>query len=159
MRAVRELEPPLTDEGWTAVERVPFMRVHPAHAKEVGVFVAAGALEQPGWRQALVEADPSAPHLLFDWRPEAAADVLAAAASALAAEVSGPVETALCPHPAGPPSCWCRPPLPGLPLAFARAHRVDPSRSILVGAAPAHRTLAATLGARYSDSPSMIPDW
>ena len=159
MRAVRELEPPSTDEGWTAVERVPFMRVHPAHAKEVGVFVAAGALEQPGWKRALVDADPSAPHLLFDWRPEAAADVLAAAASALAAEVSGPVETALCPHPAGPPSCWCRPPLPGLPLAFARAHGVDPSRSILVGAAPAHRTLAATLGARYSDSPSMIPDW
>jgi histidinol phosphatase-like enzyme len=64
--------------------------------------------------------------------------------------VSGRVETALCPHPAGPPSCWCRPPLPGLPLAFARAHGVDPSRSILVGAGPAHRTLAATLGARYA---------
>jgi histidinol phosphatase-like enzyme len=65
--------------------------------------------------------------------------------------VSGRVESALCPHAAGPPSCWCRPPLPGLPLAFARAHQVDPSRSILVGAGPAHRTLAATLGARYVD--------
>ena len=151
MRAVRELEPPSTDEGWTAVERVPFTRVHPVQAKEVGVFVAAGALEQPGWKQALVDADPSAPHLLFDWRPAAAADVLAAAEAALAAEVSGGVETALCPHPAGPPTCWCRPPLPGLPLAFARAHGVDPSRSILVGVAPAHRTLAATLGARYVD--------
>jgi aryl-alcohol dehydrogenase-like predicted oxidoreductase len=150
MRAVRELEPPSTDEGWTAVERVLFMRDQPAHAKEVGVFVAAGALEQPRWKQALVKAEPSAPHLVFDWRPAAAADVLAVAAAALAAEVSGRVETALCPHPAGPPSCWCRPPLPGLPLAFARAHGVDPSRSILVGAGPAHRTLAATLGARYA---------
>jgi aryl-alcohol dehydrogenase-like predicted oxidoreductase/predicted kinase len=150
MRAVRELEPPSTDEGWTAVERVPFVRAHPAHAKGVGVFVAAGALEQPRWKQALVEADPSAPHLVFDWRPAAEADVLAAAAAALAAEVSGHVEHAVCPHPAGPPSCWCRPPLPGLPLAFARAHGVDPSHSILVGAAPAHRTLAATLGARYA---------
>lgn len=40
-------------------------------------------------------------------------------------------------------------PLPGLPLAFAREHEVDPSRSILVGTGPAHRTLATTLGARY----------
>ena len=37
----------------------------------------------------------------------------------------------------------------GPPLAFAREHGVDPSRSVLVGSAPAHRTLAATLGARY----------
>ena len=39
----------------------------------------------------------------------------------------------LCPHPAGPPTCWCRPPLPGLPLAFAREHGVDPARSVLIG--------------------------
>jgi histidinol phosphatase-like enzyme len=63
--------------------------------------------------------------------------------------VSGIVEGALCPHAAGPPVCWCRPPLPGLPLAFARAHQVDPLRSTLVGTGPAHRTLAATLGSRY----------
>ena len=47
-----------------------------------------------------------------------------------------------------PPSCWCRPPLPGLPLAFARAHDVDPARSMLVGLSPAHRALATALGAR-----------
>ena len=66
-------------------------------------------------------------------------------------EVSGAVEGALCPHPGGPPSCWCRPPLPGLPLAFARAHGVEPARSVLVGVSAAHRTLATTLGARYVD--------
>jgi D-glycero-D-manno-heptose 1,7-bisphosphate phosphatase len=59
------------------------------------------------------------------------------------------VESALCPHAAGPPRCWCRPPLPGLLLAFARAHGVDPSRSTLLGASAAHRTLATTLGAVY----------
>ena len=52
-------------------------------------------------------------------------------------------------HGGGPPTCWCRPPLPGLPLAFARSHGIDPARSILVGTSPAHRTLATTLGARY----------
>src|SRR5256885_15690169 len=56
-------------------------------------------------------------------------------------EVSGPVESAVCPPPAGPPTCWCRPPLPGLPLAFARAYGIDPQRSLLLGTTPAHRTL------------------
>jgi hypothetical protein len=93
--------------------------------------------------------DQAAPHLIFDWQPGAAADALASAVAGLAPEVSGPVEGAVCPHPAGPPSCWCRPPLPRLLLAFARAHRIDPSRSTLIGTGPAHRTLAATLGARY----------
>jgi histidinol phosphatase-like enzyme len=59
------------------------------------------------------------------------------------------VHSALCPHPAGPPRCWCRPPLPGLPLAFARAHDVDLRRTTVIGTGPAHRSLAATLEARY----------
>ena len=112
-----------------------------------GVFVAAAALAQPGWEQAL--ADRDAPHLVFDWRREAAPDALAGEATLLAAEVAGTVETALCPHGGGPPICWCRPPLPGLLLAYARARGVDPARSLLLGTSPAHRTLATTLGARY----------
>jgi hypothetical protein len=35
-------------------------------------------------------------------------------------------------------------------LVFAREHGVDPGRSVLVGTSAAHRTLATTLGARYS---------
>jgi hypothetical protein len=110
------------------------------------VFVAAAAA-----RQGARSPDPNAPHLVFDWSPDGSVDALAPAVVRLAAEVSGPVASALCPHAAGPPSCWCRPPLPGLVLAFARAHGVDPARSTLIGSRPAHRTLAATLGARYVD--------
>jgi aryl-alcohol dehydrogenase-like predicted oxidoreductase/predicted kinase len=139
MRTVRELEPPSADEGFDTVELVPFARA-PSDGRP-GVFVAAGSR----WEDALEDTD--APVLLFDWRPDGAVDDLAAEAARLAAHVSGPVESAICPHPGGPPTCWCRPPLPGLPLAFARAHGVDPSRSLLVGAGPAHRTMANTLGA------------
>ena len=151
MRALRELERPSTDEGWADVEQVPFARAPSAPATGAGVFVAAAALAQPGLRDAVARGDRDAPHLVFDWRPDGSVDALAPAAATLAAEVSGPVESALCPHAAGPPSCWCRPPLPGLVLAFARAHGVDPARSTLIGSRPAHRTLAATLGARYVD--------
>jgi aryl-alcohol dehydrogenase-like predicted oxidoreductase/predicted kinase len=151
MRALRELEPPTADEGWGDVEHVPFARGRSRPAGGVGVFVAARALEKPRWKEAVQQADGAAPHLVFDWAPDADVAALSPAATHLAAEVSGAVETALCPHGAGPPSCWCRPPLPGLPLAFARAHQVDPSRSILLGVSRAHRTLAETLGARYVD--------
>jgi aryl-alcohol dehydrogenase-like predicted oxidoreductase/predicted kinase len=148
MRAARELEPPSTDEGWSEVEQVPFVRARRSRAGTAGVFVAAAALERPGWEEALAQGDSGAPHLLFHWEAGGSVDALSAAAGKLTAEVSGPVESALCPHAAGPPTCWCRPPLPGLALAFARARGVDPSRSLLVGTGPAHRTLAATLGAR-----------
>ena len=149
MRALRELEPPSTDEGWADVEQVAFARRPAPDAAGVGVFVAAAALTQPGWTEAVARAQPDAPHLVFDWEPDGSVEALDAAAAGLAAAVSGPVQSALCPHAAGPPACWCRPPLPGLVLAFARAHQIDPSHSTLIGARPAHRTLAATLGARY----------
>jgi hypothetical protein len=93
------------------------------------------------------EADPASPHLVFHWAPHG--DTFDEAVASLRAEVTGAVEGAACPHGGGPPSCWCRPPLPGLPLAFARRHGVDPSRSVLVGVSSAHRTLATTLGARF----------
>ena len=148
MRALRELEPPAADEGFTAVERVPFARLS-VDGGRPGVFVGAAAMKRQGALGALAEADPAAPHLLFDWAPDRDANSLRAEAARIADAVSGPVEVAVCPHPAGPPSCWCRPPLPGLPLAFARAHFIDPARCIVVGGSSAHRTLATTLGARY----------
>jgi aryl-alcohol dehydrogenase-like predicted oxidoreductase len=150
MRTLRELEPPSADEGFAAVEEIAFERTPPSHPGRPGVFVAAAAVGRPGWEHALAETDREAPHLVFDWNPDGSTDVLAAAAVRLTAAVAGQVETALCPHPAGPPTCWCRPPLPGLALAFARVHDVDPARSTLVGTGPAHRSLAGALGARYA---------
>jgi histidinol phosphatase-like enzyme len=90
---------------------------------------------------------------VFDWSPGGQAEALAPASAQLAAMVTGPIETAVCPHGSGPPACWCRPPLPGLPLAFAWAHGVDPARSVLLGTSPAHRQLAAALGAGYVSVP------
>jgi aryl-alcohol dehydrogenase-like predicted oxidoreductase/predicted kinase len=148
MRALRELEPPSIDEGFSAVEAVPFARAS-AGGGRPGVFVGAAATMRPGIAQALADAEPSAPHLLFDWTPHKDASALRRAAALLANAVTGTVEVAVCTHEGGPPRCWCRPPLPGLPLAFARAHSIDPACSILVGCSPAHQALATTLGARY----------
>jgi aryl-alcohol dehydrogenase-like predicted oxidoreductase len=149
MRALRELEPPSPDEGFLDVEARPFSRFAWSERARTGVFVAAAALLRPGWRVAIGDIPPGVPHLLFDWNPAGSPDVLGEAVARLSYEVTGSVESAICQHDAGPPTCWCRPPLPGLILAFARAHGLDPSRSILVGTATAHRTLAQTLSAQY----------
>jgi aryl-alcohol dehydrogenase-like predicted oxidoreductase len=149
MRALRELEPPALDEGFTAIETVPFVRASSAGSPAPGVFVGAAAMTRPGIAQVLADLEPSAPHLVFDWIPDGDAAALDDAAALIRSAVTGPVEVAVCPHPGGPPSCWCRPPLPGLPLAFARAHSIDPASSILVGYSPTHKTLATNLGARY----------
>ena len=150
MRTFRELEPPATDEGFAGVETIAFARTPVSdRATGAGVFVAAAALERPAWEHALAQGNPRAPHLLFHWSPGGTPDVLESDLARLAAAIDGPAEAVLCPHPGGPPTCWCRPPLPGLPLAFARAHDLDPAHSILIGTGPAHRNLAAALGARY----------
>jgi aryl-alcohol dehydrogenase-like predicted oxidoreductase len=136
MRALRELEPPTSDEGWDGVEAVAFAREPRGGVR--GVFVAAAAVAA-GFQPT------DAPHLVFDWDPGGSRERLDAAVEI----IGGDAEGALCPHAAGPPQCWCRPPLPGLPLAFARKHGIDPARSLVVGTGPAHRNLAEALGADY----------
>jgi aryl-alcohol dehydrogenase-like predicted oxidoreductase/predicted kinase len=153
MRALRELEPPSDDEGFAAIDRIEFARL-PARSPDAGpgrggVLVAARALETTGWETVLATAGPDDPHLIFDWRPGRSAAELEALAPRLAQVVSGLIDTALCPHPTGPPTCWCRPPLAGLALAFARAHELDLTRGAVVGISPAHRTLARGLGAAW----------
>jgi aryl-alcohol dehydrogenase-like predicted oxidoreductase len=151
MRTVRELEPPTPDEGFASVEIRPFARAREPNRTQAGVCIAAAALQDPNWERAVEQADPGAPHLVFDWRPGGTPEELAPLVELVHSAVAPAttVEAAVCPHGGGPPRCWCRPPLPGLALAFARAHELDPAGSILIGSSPAHRTLANALGARY----------
>jgi hypothetical protein len=152
MRALRELEPPSLDEGFDDVEHVEFVRDPPAvdGDGQGGVVVAGAALEHVGLLPAIEQTAPDGPVLIIDWRPGAPPDDLREAAGRLAADSGRSVESALCSHGAGPPVCWCRPPLPGLPLAFAHAHRIDPAQLTVIGVSAAHRTLTRSLGARFS---------
>jgi hypothetical protein len=149
MRMLRELEPPTADEGFDEIEIVPFSRAPRPADLRPGVFVAASALAGRGLDLARDTGAASDPRLVFDWAADGQARGLDEAVARLAAVVDGPVVGAFCPHGGGPPVCWCRPPLPGLPLAFSRAHGVDPARSILVGTSRAHRNLAAALDAVF----------
>ena len=132
MRAARELEEPEDDEGFAHIERIAFERSERSGIP--GVFVAASALDT-------YRPESDAPHLVFDWRPGE----------------PGPHEHAVCTHPGGPPVCWCRPPLPGLLLDFARRNGIAPARSIVVGNSSTHRTMARTLGATFVDPSGAVP--
>lgn len=113
------------------------------------VVVAAPAVGGPGWRDVVASAVPQAPHLVMDWRPGGSAAGLAGVAASLDGVVTGPVESAVCTHPGGPPTCWCRPPLPGLAVAFARRHGAALSGVVVVGSSAAHRALSEALGGRF----------
>jgi aryl-alcohol dehydrogenase-like predicted oxidoreductase/predicted kinase len=133
----RECEPPSTDEGFVAVERVPFRRERmpfsgTARALVVDVDHTTGAWD--AWRNGGWLVVGTA------WRPDGG-------------DVPRDIDdVAVCPHPAGPPICWCRKPLPGLGLLLARRHGIDLARSIHVGAGAADKGFAARLGMRFVDA-------
>lgn len=137
LRMLRELELPAADEGFAALETLSFVR-SPRREAHLGARLVA--LERAGELTATGE-----PTLVFGWKPDASSAEL----DALRARLPGEVTLAVCTHGDGPPACWCRPPLPGLLLEFARASGVDLSRSELFGNSPTHRLLAGVVGARF----------
>lgn len=141
-RYVRELEPPQLDEGFAALEVRPFVRApDPARtARAVIVWVDAATAEvgepvleryrREGW---LVLRLAWLPQLAPGAVPEGVADV-----------------DAYCPHPAGPPICWCRKPLPGLGVLMMHRHALDPARCLYVGAGPQDQGFARRLGVTFA---------
>ncbi len=134
-------EPPAEDEGFTRVEVVPFERApRPGHER-AGIVCDVAALDR-------VDPAGEGPVLALAWLP--ASDE--AARAALRARVPAAFALGICEHPAGPPICWCRRPLPGLVVAWMRRERIDPRRSRYLGASSADATLAARLGMEYEDT-------
>jgi hypothetical protein len=142
-RMLRELEPPSLDEGFASIDVVPFVPEPPldTHGR-AGAAIALSAVADlaphgPTLRDGAERAFAVIPHdvpcLIHGWR-EAADEAWRDAARALGAELAArtgrAIEVAVCTHPAGPPLCWCRPPLPGLWVAFAHRRGIDP-RAIL----------------------------
>lgn len=62
------------------------------------------------------------------------------------------IEVDYCPHAAGPPTCWCRKPLPGLGVVLVHRHRLDPAQCVYVGAGPQDPGFARRLGFTYCDA-------
>jgi aryl-alcohol dehydrogenase-like predicted oxidoreductase len=139
-RLKRALEPPAADEGFASLELRPFARVPRAQAGRAARLIALELAD--AW-----PAGELAASFVFGWAPDAPPELDAR----LAARAAG---VALCRHGGGSAVCWCRPPLPGLPLALAHAHALDLAASELHGVSAAHRALAAAVGARFVAHPA-----
>jgi aryl-alcohol dehydrogenase-like predicted oxidoreductase len=123
-RMQRELEPPSLDEGFTEIDVVHFVRENPPDRTPGRVF----ALDS------LKEGEPlpqgEGPAFVFGWREGFTGSI----------DIEG-AEVAICPHPGGPPRCWCRPPLPGLIVEWAWRRNIDLAQSVMFGAPALARAL------------------
>ena len=159
----RDYEPPHPDEGFDAIEEVCAERAPRGDGRalvvELDDLVWAGRPARPeaialcaGAAEALAAwAAAGHPIAGTTWQPGLAAADVPALAARVGALAGAAIELLACAHPPGPPVCWCRKPLPGLALAFARARGVDLSRSLCLGRGPADRGFALRAGIPYAD--------
>jgi aryl-alcohol dehydrogenase-like predicted oxidoreductase/histidinol phosphatase-like enzyme/predicted kinase len=181
-RYQRELEPPVADEGFASIDIVPFERQRdtafdqravivwidgvlarsrggqraPASPDDLEVSLERAEIlrryERDGWRI-----------LGLSWQPEIAANTIRVedvetTFARMRTLVGVNIEIEYCPHGAGPPTCWCRKPLPGLGVVFIHRHRLDPARCIYVGVGPQDPGFARRLGFQYRDAESFFAD-
>ena len=135
----RVLEPPRLDEGFEAVQRVEPPPPAIGGEGRMRIFDLDRLLALPveSVRQALARDVAAGWRLAaFAWRP-GQGDV---DAGALADTLGAELLVLTSPHPAGPPICWCRPPMPGLlGVALQRLHAAADRSVVLGGTKPIER--------------------
>lgn len=179
-RYQRELEPPGESEGFAKIEVVPFARQPAAGHTNRAVVVWCDEVllrSRAGHRTPVdpddVEIDETLAAALrrdreegylilgLSWQPaiaggtRTAADV-AAVFGRMNALVGFPIDVEYCPHPAGPPRCWCRKPLAGLGVLLIHRHRLDPARCVYIGGGAADPGFARKLGFAYRQFPEQL---
>jgi HAD superfamily hydrolase (TIGR01662 family) len=176
-RWVASFEPPAIDEGFSVVDRIPFVRREdPSHTERGLLLDVDGCLRKtksgesyprdpgdvellPGRRDTLARWVDAGYRLFFISNQSGiAAGKLASSAAEAAllrtAELLElPItEIAFCPHPAFPVGCYCRKPMPGLGVYLMERHRLAREHLIVVGDMTSDAEFAAGLGARYYDA-------
>ena len=175
-RYQRELEPPEASEGFAEIEHVPFVRqADPAWSNRAVIVKADGVLRRSraGHRTPRSADDLDVPAeaavvlarfsqngwviTALGWRPEIAegamtVDAAGAIDALMITRLGVAIEILDCLHPAGPPICWCRKPLPGLGVLCVHRHGLDPERCLYVGAGPQDPGFARRCGFQYVDA-------
>ncbi|HET9440919.1 MAG TPA: aldo/keto reductase [Longimicrobiales bacterium] len=139
-RYLRAVEPPHASEGFRSIERRTFQRRAVATIGRRAVFFDPA------------EVDASGIEALRTYQREGWL-LIGLAWSPPGRKQSRPrdieYEYVECTHPAGPPVCWCRKPLPGLVLECAARWHLDLHACILAGSAAADQTMALRLGMQH----------
>lgn len=154
-RYERTLEPPHAGEGFERVDAVAFTArddVRPVGTARALILDIDDLLNSAVDRRAKLATFHADGWIVFAhaWRPAVSRgtttliDVERAFAQ-LREQLGIDLEVACCVHDAGPPVCWCRKPLPGPLVDFARRRGVSLRDSLIVGSSTADRTMAERL--------------
>ena len=171
------LERPEWDEGFSAVDVIPFARrvssertgkgllldvdgtlrttlsgeIYPRHADDVVLL--------PNRRETLMRWVDNGYSLFFvsnqsgvasgKLSPESADGAFQRTAELLGLPIT---EIAYCPHPAFPVGCFCRKPLPGMGVYLSRKYKLDSAQLVMVGDMDSDASFAESIGARYYDA-------
>lgn len=173
-RWAASFEPPELDEGFGAVEQIPFVRrVDPSFTGRGLLLDVDGTLRRTksgeiyprgpddvelleGRREVLRRFVDEGYRLFFVSNQSGIAsgnvskDAVESAFARTIELLDLPVsEVAYCPHPAFPVGCFCRKPMPGLGIQLIRRHALDRGQLIMVGDMESDRDFARALGVRY----------
>nr|WP_263430309.1 aldo/keto reductase [Nannocystis pusilla] len=170
-------EAPHVDEGFGAVEEVPFVRrVDPQFTGKGLLLDVDGTLRKTKSGEIFprsaddVELLPNRREVLQRWVDEGyklffvsnqsgvssqtvTKEAVEAAFARTIALLDLPVtEVMYCPHPAFPAGCFCRKPLPGLGVSLVQRHGLAREAVIMVGDMDSDRDFARALGVKYADA-------
>jgi predicted kinase len=161
----RELEPPDVTEGFSRVDVEPFVRRGDPEFVNRAVIVSCDDVDDLVRLASELRASRDAGYRLLgiSWQPEigegkhSEADVKAKF-SLECKRLDLEMDVEFCPHPAGPPRCWCRKPLPGLGVLFVNRYKLDAAQCIYLGSGPHDAGFARRLGFRFRDirDPSVL---
>jgi aryl-alcohol dehydrogenase-like predicted oxidoreductase/histidinol phosphatase-like enzyme len=179
-RYQRELEPPDASEGFSRIDVLPFARRHDKLSTNRAVIVwCDGVLTRsragdrtPGTpddleivsrrAEVLRRFDEDGWYILgLSWQPEIAAktrthEQVFETFAHMRALLGVEMDVEYCPHEGGPPTCWCRKPLPGLGVVLMQRYRLDPRQCVYVGAGPHDAAFARRLGFEFRDAESFF---
>lgn len=133
----RRLEEPVAAEGFSAIERMPFRRRPVEGRAGRAIILDCDVVSRDAGLAARERARREGRLLLgMAWRDGPA---------------PAEIEVIRCAHRSGPPTCWCRKPLPGLAVALVRRHGLDPAGCLLLGRGPADADLAQRMGFEFAE--------
>ena len=175
-RWAASFEPPTLDEGFSAVEKIPFVRRPDPRLVNKGLLLDVdGTLRKTKSGELYprspedVELLPGRREILRPWVDAgyrlflvsnqsgiasgklSKADAEAAFARTIELLDLPIAEVAYCPHPSFPVGCYCRKPMPGLAVLLMQRHALAREHLVMVGDMDSDAAFAKNLGIRYVD--------
>ena len=170
-------EPPQLDEGFAAIDVIPFVRrVDPTHTQKGLLLDVDGTLRRtrsgefyprhpddvellPNRREVLAKWIEAGYQLFFVSNQSGLStghvshDAVQASMMRTSELLDLPInEIVYCPHPSQPVGCFCRKPMPGLGVYLMQRHQLAREHLVMVGDMDSDAEFAAALGARYFDA-------